>query len=743
MKQTISIILTCCILTAKAQKIALPKNLSTADSSLYTAMPAMAKQVLALYKESDKEIYNENAFRYLIAAEMYSESVAMLLENILLINDKGATGIQFRSYAAAKAAQKKDQRPFRELYTDTLAAMYNRLPESAKPQASGFFSGDPEQLKESLDKKLQKLAGKDSISLEDAKSIVRSYNSWNVYKQIKKPGTDFFAAEDARKYMIQDSMLIRMKDGGGLSAVIVRQRAITTPQPVILMYNIYAGAYDVSAAKIAANMGYVGMVINTRGKKLSPQEIEPFEHDAADIYEAIDWISKQPWCNGKVAMYGGSYLGFSQWSAVKKLHPALKTIVPQVAVGPGIDYPNHNGIFMSYMLRWIKYVSNNKTTDQSDFNDEAKWNGIYNKWYTTGASFRSLDTMDGKRNAVFQRWLDHPAYDSYWQSMVPYGKEFADINIPILTTTGYYDDDQRGAFYYFMQHQHWNKNANDYMLIGPWNHAGSQSTAAAEVGGYRIDSIANISINETVFQWFDHILRDSAMPARLKDHINYEVQGANEWRSAPNLKAMSNDSLIFYLSSTHTKDGYKLENKLPAIKNSIQQEVSYTDRQFINNNDLPVLDTALRVDESLKFISAPLGKDVIMNGSFETQINAVLNKKDIDIGIDLYELMADGKYFHISYFLGRASYLADRSRRQLLQPGKLESIRCNNSFFASRKISRGSRVVAVIGLNKTPGWEVNYGSGKDVSVETMAGDGQIPLEIAWENDSYIKIPILR
>lgn len=45
------------------------------------------------------------------------------------------------------------------------------------------------------------------------------------------------------------------------------------------------------------------------------------------------------WCNGKVAMIGGSYLGFSQW-ATKKLHPALKTIVPQVAVAPGVDFPH-------------------------------------------------------------------------------------------------------------------------------------------------------------------------------------------------------------------------------------------------------------------------------------------------------------------------------------------------------------------------------------------------------------------
>jgi putative CocE/NonD family hydrolase len=104
----------------------------------------------------------------------------------------------------------------------------------------------------------------------------------------------------------------------------------------------------------------VGAVVNTRGKRNSNDENNPFEHESQDLYEVIDWVSKQPWSNGKVGMIGGSYVGFSQWAAVKNLHPALKTIVPQVSVGIGIDYPAQNNVFMSYMLQWIQYVTNNK-----------------------------------------------------------------------------------------------------------------------------------------------------------------------------------------------------------------------------------------------------------------------------------------------------------------------------------------------------------------------------------------------
>jgi predicted acyl esterase len=100
---------------------------------------------------------------------------------------------------------------------------------------------------------------------------------------------------------------------------------------------------------------------------------------------------------------------------------------------------------------------------------------INTKWYKSGKAFRALDTISGKPSKIFQRWLDHPSYDQYWQKMVPYKEEFAHINIPILTTTGYYDDDQIGALYYYKEHLKYNKNAEHYLVIGPYNHGGAQS----------------------------------------------------------------------------------------------------------------------------------------------------------------------------------------------------------------------------------------------------------------------------
>ncbi len=270
----------------------------------------------------------------------------------------------------------------------------------------------------------------------------------------------------------------------------------------------------------------------------------------------------------------GSYLGFSQWAAVKKLHPALKTIVPQVAVGIGIDYPAQNNIFMSYMLQWIQYVTNNKLTDEADFTNAAKWDSINTKWYKSGKAFRSLDSISGKPSKIFQRWLDHPGYDQYWQKMIPYKEDFSKINIPILTTTGYYDDDQIGALYYYKEHHQYNKNADHYVVIGPYNHGGAQSFGFTYVNGNPIDPVARISIDDLAFSWFDYILKGGKKPDLLKDRINFQVMNTNTWKHVSGLDKMHTSTLKFYLqdlkntSSVFNKPGKKTLPVKPLISRS-------------------------------------------------------------------------------------------------------------------------------------------------------------------------------
>lgn len=541
-------------------------------------------------------------------------------------------------------------------------------------------------------------------------------------------------------YIIQDSILIKTRDGANISLIVVRKKNGSHPLPAILQFTIYARKTDVNKAKLAVDKGYVGVFAYTRGKKNSPDELVPYEHDGDDAYDVIEWISKQNWCDGTVGMYGGSYNGFTQWAATKKLHPALKTIVPSAASAPGFDSPMMNNVVMSFPFPWTYYVSNNKFLDNEDYNNRKQWNDLEQKWFTSGTSFRTLDSLLGRpKNKIFNRWLDHSAYDNYWQNMIPYKEQFSNINIPVLTTTGYYDGGQVGALYYMRELNKYNAGANQYLIIGPYGHLGSQGTPDSVYNGYQIDSVANISITSIIFQWFDYTLKQKEKPTFLKDRINYQVMGTNQWKHTSTLSGVNNDTLKFYLDNAN---GGILNTKKGSNNKYAQMEVDFTDRTSMNSYyyAFRLLWRDLNNGGGVMYKSETLSEDTEFTGCFTGHINVSINKKDMDYSAVLFEELPDGTYFYLTYFMGRASYAKDYSKRELLKPNKKTTLSFSNSYFTSRKLSKGSKLVLIVNVNKSSSEQINYGTGKDVNDETIK-DANEPLQIKWYNDSFIKIPI--
>lgn len=542
-------------------------------------------------------------------------------------------------------------------------------------------------------------------------------------------------------YIIQDSILIQTKDGAWVSAWAMRKRNVKEQLNTILQFTIYARQTDIRKIKEAADKGYAGVMAYTRGKRYSPGETVPYEYDGRDVYDVIEWITQQPWSNKKVGMYGGSYNGFTQWASTKKLHPALKTIVPSASVAPGLDVPMTNNVSMSFIFPWIYYVSNNKFLDEKDYQGP-HWNELYEKWFQQGRTYRSLDTLLGRPNKVFHRWLDHSVYDTFWQSMIPYKEEFTKINIPILSTTGYYDGGQIGEMHYYRELFKYNPNAEHYLLIGPYGHFGSQGFPDSVYNGYRIDDAARVPIHDIIYQWFDYIFKGAPKPAILKDKINYQVMGTNEWKHSPSLNKMANDSLVFYLTDKAPGNKYGLTTKKPSANSFLHQRIDFGNRNSRNSYYYfnQVIYDKLFPNNGLLLLSDPLKQETELSGNFTGVLKAVINKKDMDFSVALFELMPDGRYFLLSYFMGRASYAKDIMHRNLLVPGKKETIPFTNSYMTSRKLARGSRIAIILNINKSAFEQINYGTGGDVNKETIK-DAGVPLNIKWFGDSYIKLPV--
>ncbi len=736
---------------ASAQLFYFPKLISGDSVAFHKTMSTLAQEIIDSYKPiADEKTYLRNLLTLQMVADRYPDavnSIRSLRQFYIGSNTKYPEflSVQYELFCRAIIEEDTNNSSFEKAFTEEFLRLYDKLDDKAALYISTAFltRAGIRDVQNNLDVSLRQQKS-DSINLAEAIAICRNYNILRVYKIIEPLAMRLLMEDDKKRYIIDDSVVIRTKDGAFISAIVVRKKGVSQKQYAILQFSIYARQNDLNRIKDVAANGYVGVIAYTRGKRYSPGAVWPYEYDGRDAYEVIDWISKQSWSNGKVGMFGGSYNGFTTWAATKKLHPALKTIVPSAAVAPGLDVPMMNNVFMSFTFPWSYYVSNNKFLDDADYNDTV-WTKANNDWYASGRAYYTLDSVLGRKpNIIYRRWLSHPGYDQYWQNMIPYKNEFAKIDIPVLSTTGYYDGGQVGAMYYFREHHKYNKKAVHYLLIGPYGHFGSQSTPDAVYNGYAIDSAANISIHDVIFQWFDHILKDSALPSILKDKINYEVMGSNKWKHASSLTKMSNDTLTFYLSSEKSVKDYKAKEKWSPVNNFVLQKVDFTDRSSTNNYYFAsqVIYDSLDASNGITFVSEPLEKEIEINGSFWGQLTASINKRDMDYSINLYELMPNGKYFYLSYFMGRASYAFDGNKRQLLIPGKVHSIPFSNSYVTSKKLSKGSRIVFVLNINKSPNEQINYGTGKDVSKETIQ-DAGVPLEIKWYDKSYIKIPVWR
>lgn len=718
-------------------------------------MPRLASEVMAAYREDNRGKYLDNLFRLQIVAGQYAEA-RNTIASLRALRDTAdspqaqATNVQYAVFARAR--QRANGSPLEQALRLSFREALRPMADRVSALVMRALASDRSGMQRDLSQALQQQRGKTSISLADALSLIKAYQVEQTFRSLAPLTPSLIAEDDGRRYIIDSAVRISTPDGATVCALVVRQRSVTGRQPALLNFTIYANPVTtLNEARRSASNGYAGVTGLTRGKGCSPDQPIPYEHDGSDAAAVIDWISRQPWSDGRVGMFGGSYEGFTQWAAAKRMPKALKALMPSVAVAPGVDVPMEGGVFQSFVYSWPFYTTTNKTLDDSTYNDNARWARVNRQWYTSGRAYRALDEIDGTPNPFFRRWLDHPSYDSYWQGMIPQGEEFARIDIPVLTTTGYYDGAQIGALHYFTQHHQYNPRAEHYLVVGPYDHITGQRGTVTVAGdsrmvlrGYPLDPVALLDIGELRYQWFDYVFRGGPKPALLKDRVNYQVMGANAWKHAPLLDVMGSETRRFYLSPVRSGETYRLSEGNPAGATFARQTVDLADRKDIDRVSPAsgFIDKKLDTWNSVVYASDPLPEPVELSGLFSGRLDLVANRKDLDFYIGLYELTPAGEYFPLSTYLGRASYVADRTRRHLLTPGKRVQLDFKSGRLTGRQFQRGSRLVVLLSLIRQPEIQINYGSGKDVSDETIA-DAREPLKVKWFGSSFIDVPLQR
>jgi putative CocE/NonD family hydrolase len=755
---------------AAAQDFEFHPPASVNDPATPGVMRDLAERILPVYQEDNPERYLANLSALQLAAGNYTAAYAsrQSLRDRRRTADAGrpaGRSLILDLYARARAIEATERIPFAQAFAQAYREVVPKLNDLDAFNVAGWLQSPPAAFQDPVQKTFDQRRPKGNIALPDAVDFVHGYAYFDAYRNFAPLVGALNAEDEQRRYATEDDILIKVRDGIDIAAVVIRPKTVSKPLPTLLEYTTYlTPGY---AREVAAH-GYVGVVAYARGRGRSTGAPLPYQHDGEDVRAVINWIAKQPWSDATVGMYGSEYSGFTGWAATKRLPPALKAIATTSPAAPGIDVPDDGGIFRNSAYRWSLYVTN--AIDEKTYDDDALWRSLDQRWYTSGKRYRELGSLFGKPNPFFLRWLNHPSYDRFWQTMIPYGREFAKVDIPVLTVTGYYAAGEAGALYYFNEQQLHDPHADHTFLIGPYDDGVTQRGVQPVLRGYQVDPAALVDLRELRYQWFDHVLKGAALPALLQDRVNYEVMGENEWRHAASLEAMANGSLKFYLDPAAVGASHRLAQRgargrtssaqgKPAgtrgsppkgkrsVPGFVAQVIDLADRSDANSW-MPQSDIAgksVEVRNATTYVSEPLPKALELQGAWSGRFDLTINKMDVDLRIAAYELLTSGDYVQLfEPYPFRASYTRDRVHRHLLKAGERQPLSFRIERLTSRKLQAGSRLVLVLGVNKRPDEEINYGSGDDVSEESVdSDDDKVPVKIRWWGDSYIEVPVRR
>ena len=538
------------------------------------------------------------------------------------------------------------------------------------------------------------------------------------------------AVPDAANVEFYWNMKIPLRDGVRLSANVYTPRNQKTPAPCVFTLTPYiAQSYHDRGVYFAAH-GYPFLSIDVRGRGNSEGQFEPLLQEANDGYDVVEWLARQPYCNGKVAMWGGSYAGYDQWATAKEFPPHLATIVPVAAPYAGVDFPMSNNIFSPYDMQWLTFTSGHTSQDKI-FGDGVFWSTMYRRWFESGAPFKDLDTLLGNPSPVFQRWIQHPHPDAYWDLYNPTAAQYARLAIPILTITASYDDDQPGALRHYREYM---KNASaegrarHYLVIGPWDHAGTR-TPKEEVRGLKLGPASLVDLPKLHLEWYAWTMQGGPKPAFLRKPVAYYVMGAEQWRYADTLAAVTAESRAYFLDSTGNASDVLTAGVLKP-----EAAKGKPDHYVYDPHDLGFAAYEATADPEdltdqrmiytqrgklLVYHTAPFEKDTEVSGFFKLSAWIGIDRPDTDFAATVYEIRPDGSSIELSNDQLRARYREGPREPKLITTHAPLRYDFEHFTFVSRRIGKGSRLRLTISPINSIYFQKNYNAAGDVSGQSM------------------------
>ena len=533
---------------------------------------------------------------------------------------------------------------------------------------------------------------------------------------------------------------VAVRDGVRLSTNIYRPKE-SGRYPVLLTRSPYGnGGKGSSFAHSFVKRGYIVVAQDTRGRYESEGIFDALQSEATDGYDTQQWVGEQPWCNGRIGTYGGSYVGFTQWMPAPLRNANLVTMIPVVTFSDFHEMVYQDGAFRlelwglwSYeMTAPYKVVLDSMVKRSEDL--------------LMTLPLIDQDKILGWKVPFLRDWLMHPEHDRYWDR-TSVGDGYSKIKASVYNIGGWYDILLKGTLNNYIKMTSPlidpEIRKKQKILIGPWVH----NAGKRKVGELDFGEQAVLNESELMIRWFDNQLKRIPNGADTEPPVKIFVMGDNQWRFENEWPLARTDYQKYYFhshgkantlsgdgsmdakpSKNMTVDKFSYDPKNPV--RTIGSMGPYDQRQVEARNDV------------LIYTTAPLKEDIEVTGPVNAVLYASSSAKNTDFTAKLVDVYPDGRAIRICEGIIRADHRNPSLPPSNIEPGKIYSYTID-LWATSNVFKKGHQMRVEISSSNFPRFDRNLNTGNYFATDTTIMKAE---QIIYHNTEYpscIVLPVIK
>jgi len=525
---------------------------------------------------------------------------------------------------------------------------------------------------------------------------------------------------------VERNVPAKMRDGVTLRADIYRPKA-EGKFPALLVRTPYDKTGTMGFGMKAAARGYMVIAQDTRGRFASEGEWYPFKYESQDGYDTVEWAAALPYSNGKVGMFGGSYVGATQFLAAIARPPHLAGICPTVTASNYHDgWTYQGGAFEQWFNEsWTTGLAENTIRRRL----ESAADALSGTKVLPLLSYPVLDAPSSEGLApYFKDWLAHPSYDDYWKQL-SIEDHYAQIQVPVFSIAAWYDIFLGGSLrnYVRLKTEAGTEAARrgQRLTVAVGGHAGGPNTK--KVGAVEFGDKLPWDGDEATLRWYDWLLKGQANGVEKEKPVKIFVMGKNEWREEEDWPLARAESTRYFLHSPGSANGLTGNGTLSTVAPADEKSDHYL---YDPNDPAPTIGGPLccgalptgigpedqRLAEArgdvLVYTTPVFAKDTEVTGPVSLELYVSTSVLDTDFTGMLVDVWPNGFAQNLTDGILRLRYRNSQEKPELANPG--ETYRVTVDLWATSNVFlAGHKLRLEVSSSNFPRFDRNLNTGEE------------------------------